>query len=93
MISLNGTPQTNPGFWNAIDPTTFISDIETPVQIQVGSADMVVPPNFSQELNTQLENSGKIVTFHSYPGADHNLSPDTTAAMAEAVIFFNQYMK
>jgi dipeptidyl aminopeptidase/acylaminoacyl peptidase len=93
MISLNGTPQSNPGFWNAIDPTTFLSDIETPVQIQVGSADMVVPPNFSQELNTQLENSGKIVTFHSYPGADHNLSPDTTAAMAEAVIFFNQYLK
>jgi len=93
MVSLNGTPQSNPGFWNAIDPTTFISDIETPLQIQVGSADMVVPPNFSDELNAALENSGKNVTFHSYPGADHNLSPDTTTAMAEAVAFLNQYLK
>ena len=93
MVSLNGTPQTNPAFWNAIDPTYFISDIEAPVQIQVGSADMVVPPKFSQELNAQLQNFGKTVTFHLYPGADHNLAPDTTAAMAEAVTFFNKYLK
>jgi dipeptidyl aminopeptidase/acylaminoacyl peptidase len=93
MVSLHGTPQTNPGFWDAIDLTQFISDIDTPVQIQVGSADVVVPPDFSLELNTQLKNSGKSVSFHSYPGADHNLSPDTTAAMAEAVTFFNQYPK
>jgi len=93
MVNLNGTPQTNPDFWNAIDPTTFISDIDTPLQIQVGSADMVVPPKFSQELNAQLKNAGKSVSLHSYPGADHNMSPDTSAAMAEAVTFFNQYLK
>ena len=93
MVSLHGTPQTNPGFWNAIDPTYFISDIGTPVQIQVGSADVEVPPSFSQGLVVQLQNAGKTVTYHSYPGADHNLSPDTAAAMAEAVSFFNQYLK
>ena len=93
MVSLHGTPQTNPGYWNTIDPTYFISDIETPVQIQVGSADVVVPPGFSQQLTAQLQNVGKSVTYHSYPSADHNLSPDTSAAMAEAVAFFNQYLK
>ncbi len=93
MVSLNGAPQTNPGFWNAIDPTYFISDIETPVQIQVGGADVEVPPSFSQGLEVQLQNAGKTVSYHSYPGADHNLSPDTAAAMAEAVSFFNQYLK
>ena len=93
MVSLHATPQTNPSFWNAIDPTYFISDIETPVQIQVGNADVVVPPSFSQGLTTQLQNAGKSVTYHLYPGADHNLSPDTAAAMAEAVSFFNQYLK
>jgi fermentation-respiration switch protein FrsA (DUF1100 family) len=93
MVSLHGTPQTNPGFWNAIDPTRFISDIGTPVQIQVGSVDMVVPPNFSQGLAAQLQSAGISVTYHSYPGADHNLSPDTAAAMAEAVAFFNHYLK
>ena len=93
MVSLHGTPQTNPGFWNAIDPTYFISDIGTPVQIQVGGADVEVPPSFSQGLTVQLQNAGKSVAYHSYPGADHNLSPDTAAAMAEAVSFFNQYLK
>jgi len=63
------------------------------VQIQVGSADVVVPPSFSQGLTVQLQNAGKSVTHHSYLGADHNLSPDTAAAMAEAVLFFNQYLK
>ena len=93
MVSLHGTPQTNPSFWNAMDPTYFISDIGTPVQIQVGSADVVVPPSFSRGLTAQLQNAGKSVTYHLYPGADHNLSPDTVAAMAEAVSFFNQYLK
>ncbi|MCX6083119.1 MAG: alpha/beta fold hydrolase [Chloroflexi bacterium] len=93
MVRVNGTPQTNPVFWNTIDPTSFIPNIETPLHIQVGSADLVVPPAFSQELNAQLKNAGKSVTLHVYPGSDHNLSPDTTAAMAEAVTFFNQYLK
>lgn len=93
MVSLHGTPQTNPGFWSVIDPTYFIADIETPALIQVGSADVVVPPSFSQVLAAQMQNAGKTVTYHSYPGADHNLSPDTAAAMAEAVTFFNQYLK
>jgi fermentation-respiration switch protein FrsA (DUF1100 family) len=93
MASVHGTPQTNPGYWDAIDPTSFVADIDTPVLIQVGSADEVVPPGFSQELAAQLQAVGKSVSFHVYPGADHNLSPDTDAAVAEAIAFFDQYLK
>ncbi len=93
MVALHGTPQTNPAFWSAIDPGTFLSDVQAPVLIQVGTADAVVPPSFSQGLAAQLQAAGKTVTFHTYPGADHNLSPDTAAAMAEAVTFFDQYLK
>lgn len=93
MVSDHGTPQSNPDFWDAIDPTTFISDIETPVLVQVGSADVVMPPAFSQALTAQLQAAGKDATYHSYPDADHNLAPDTTAAMLEAVAFFDQYLK
>ncbi len=93
MVGAHGTPQTNPGFWNAIDPTYFISDIQPPVLIQVGTADVVVPESFSLGLVAQLQSAGKSVTYHIYPGADHNLSPDTSAAMAEAIAFFNKYLK
>ena len=93
MVSDHGTPQSNPAYWNAVDPTYFVSDIDAPVLIQVGSADVVVPPSFSQELTLELQNAGKSVSLHTYPGADHNLSPETSAAMAEAVAFFDQYLK
>jgi uncharacterized protein len=93
MVAAHGTPQANPGYWNAIDPTYFTSDITTPVLVQVGSADNVVPPSFSEELTAQLQGAGKSVSFHLYSGADHNMSPDTGAAMTEAVAFFNQYLK
>ncbi len=93
MVSLHGTPQTNPDFWNAIDPTNFVSDVNAPVLIQVGTADTVVPPSFSQELAGRLQSAGKSVTLHVYPGADHNLAPDTSTAAAEAIAFFNQQLK
>jgi uncharacterized protein len=93
MIKDHATPATNPTYWNAIDPTKFVSDITTPVQIQVGNADTEVPPEFSSTLDTSLQKAQKIVDYHIYPGADHNLSPDTSSAMAETIRFFNKYLK
>ena len=68
----------------------------TPGQASVqatATADTVVPPGFSQGLAAQLQQAGKNVTLHVYPGADHNLSPDTAAAVHEALAFFDQYLK
>ncbi len=93
MVAQYGTPQSDPNFWNPIDPTNYVSDINTPVLVQVGTADTVVPPSFSQDLANELQAAGKNVNLHVYPGADHNLSPDTSAAVQEAINFFNQYLK
>ncbi len=93
MVAAHGDPQSNPTFWNAIDPNTFLSDVQAPMLIQVGTADAVVPPSFSQALATELQGLGKSVTIRSYTGADHNLSPYTPEAMAAAVAFFDQYLK
>ena len=88
-----GTQSNDPNYWNAIDPTQFISFITAPVQIQVGSADTDVPINFSTSLKDSLQKAGKNVSFYEYPGADHNLAPDTASAMATTVSFFNKYLK
>ena len=88
-----GTPDNDPGYWNAIDPTKFLSFISVPVEIQVGSADEDVPVDFSTSLYTSLQQAGKNVTFKEYSGADHNLAPDTVSAMAETIAFFNKYLK
>jgi dipeptidyl aminopeptidase/acylaminoacyl peptidase len=93
IVEAHGTPQSNPGFWNPIDPTQFISDIGAPVLIQVGSADTVVPPSFSEHLAAQLQSAGRSVQYHVYPDANHNLVPDTASALDEAIAFFNQYLR
>jgi dipeptidyl aminopeptidase/acylaminoacyl peptidase len=93
MVKENGTPSSNPLYWNAIDPTQFLSFITSPVQIQVGSGDVEVPTDFSSTLKNSLQKAGKLVDYRVYQGADHNLSPDTSSAMAVTVTFFNKYLK
>lgn len=93
LVKDHGTPQSNPNFWNPIDPTNYISDINAPMQIDVGTADQTVPPSFSTSLKDKLDKAGKTVEFYSYPGADHNLSPDSSIAMQHSIDFFNKYLK
>ena len=93
ILQKNGTPQSNPGYWNAIDPTKFLSSVSVPVQIQVGAADEVVPPSFASSLRDELQAAGKTVDYHSYPGADHSLAPDTAQAMQTTIAFLNKYLK
>lgn len=93
MVTENGTPSSNPDYWNSIDPTKCLIDINTPIQILVGTADKAVPPNFSSSLRDLLQSTGKTVDYHEYVGADHNISPVTESALKEVVIFFDKYLK
>ena len=93
MVQDHGTPAADPSYWNAIDPVKFIADISAPVEIQAGTADDAVPPDFSSSLNDRLKAAGKTVKYHEYSGANHNLYPDTNSAMSETVNFFNRYLK
>jgi dipeptidyl aminopeptidase/acylaminoacyl peptidase len=88
-----GTPQQNPAFWNSIDPTYFLSDITTPIQLDVGGADEEVPPAFSESLYNKLKKLGKTVELYSYPGSDHNIAQGFDLAMQRSVDFFNKYLK
>lgn len=93
MIIDHGTPDKNPDYWNRMDPTKYIKDITAPVQIQVGTNDTAVLPNFSLFLRDVLQNTGKTVDYHVYSGADHNLSPVASAALTETIAFFDKYLK
>jgi dipeptidyl aminopeptidase/acylaminoacyl peptidase len=88
-----GTPQQNPAFWNSIDPTYFLSDIKTPIQLDVGGADEEVPPAFSDSLYNKLKNLSKTAEFYTYPGSDHNISQGFDLAMQRSIDFFNKYLK
>jgi dipeptidyl aminopeptidase/acylaminoacyl peptidase len=93
MINDHGTPSNNPDYWNAIDPTKYLKDVTMPIQIQVGTADTTVPPNFSSSFKDELQRLGKTVDYREYIGADHNLYPDTSTALKEVVAFFDKYLK
>ena len=94
IVEKYGTPQTNPDFWNSIDPTAYVSDITAPVQLDVGSNDQEVPVAFSESLRDKLQQAGKTVEFYSYSGGDHNISaPNFSPAMKNSLDFFNKYLK
>lgn len=93
FVQQYGTPQTNPQFWNAVDPTMFVKDITAPVQLDAGGADEEVPVAFSLSLRDKLQQAGKTVEFYEYPGSDHNISQGFNLAMERSIAFFDKYLK
>jgi dipeptidyl aminopeptidase/acylaminoacyl peptidase len=93
LIGQYKTPNENPGFWNSIDPTYFISDITAPIQLDVGGADEEVPIAFSESLNNKLKAEGKTVEYYVYPGSDHNIKQGFSLAMQRSVDFFDGILK
>lgn len=93
LEKIYGDYKTKPGFWNSVDPTYFIKDIVTPIQIHVGLSDNQVPPDFSQSLYQKLQKENKTSEFYSYPNTDHNLSQSFSIAMKRSIEFFDKYLK
>lgn len=93
LEGMYGTPQTNPTFWNSVDPNSYLKEIKAPVQIDVGLADTQVPPDFSTGLYTRLKAAGKTVQYYEYPGSNHDINQSFTLAMQRTISFFNSYLK
>jgi uncharacterized protein len=93
LASVYGKPTDNPTFWNSVDPTFFLKDINTPIQIQVGLADTQVPPSFSKGLYSKLKSLGKTIEYFEYPGNNHDINQSFTPAINRTVSFFNRYLK
>lgn len=93
LIGIYGTPSDNPDFWNSIDPTFYLSDITTPLQINVGLADNQVPPDFSSMLYNKMKALGKVVDYNAYPGANHDINQSFTNAMNATINFYDSYLK
>jgi len=88
-----GTPEENPTFWAAISASSYFRDISGPVQFHHGTADTVVPYEWSETMVSQLEEAGQTVEFYSYAGDNHNLSNQFGTAMARSIQFFDTYVK
>jgi dipeptidyl aminopeptidase/acylaminoacyl peptidase len=94
VFSVVGTPESNPDFWNSVDPTNYVKDIVTPVQLHAGLDDHAVPWEFSENLKKKLEKVGKKAELYTYSGEDHNLvGPDFHLAMQRSLDYFDKYLR
>lgn len=73
-------------------PLHYLAWITAPLQIHQGTNDREVPFWWSDELVTALKKQKTAVTYFTYPGADHNLSPTGwNDAVAHSVDFYTSY--
>jgi dipeptidyl aminopeptidase/acylaminoacyl peptidase len=94
LIATYGYPKDNPEFWSAIDPLSYLSEINIPIQLHVGEKDEEVPTKFSEDLHTQLLSLGKTSEYYIYPNGDHNIvNPNYHLAMQRTIEFFDKYLK
>ena len=88
-----GTPEQNPQFYASISPNSYLKDISGPLQLHHGTADESVPVEFSDTLEKQMKDAGKSVEYFKYPGDNHNIANNLSAALQRSVAFFDKYVK
>lgn len=93
LVAEFGEPETNPEFWNSISANAFLKDVSGPIQIHHGTADTSVPVAFSEKLDVQLKEVGKVSELFIYQGDDHNLAGNLGVALNRSVEFFDKYLK
>ncbi len=93
FTKLHGTPDSNPEFWNAIDPMAHLNYFNTPVQLHHSRGDETVNYRLSEELAKTLTKAGKPNELYLYEGDDHNISANFNTAMQRSVEFFDKYLK
>jgi len=62
-------------FLRATSPLFHFHFVACPVQIHIGTADTVTPPDWSRALRDSLQLAGKEVAYFEYPGEGHAFSP------------------
>lgn len=93
LVATYGEPESNPEFWNSISANFYLPDLSGPVQLHHGTADSSVPVTFSQDLDEQIIQAGKTSELYTYPGDDHNIAGNLSAALSRSVTFFDRYLK
>ncbi|RJQ36903.1 alpha/beta fold hydrolase [Candidatus Microgenomates bacterium] len=91
IFKVIGTPEKNPLLWQSLSPLSYLNNIDVPVQINHGTADEMVPYEWSVELYDDLLSLNKKAVLFSYNNDNHNLSGSRDEALKNALDFFNQF--
>lgn len=66
--------------------------IQAPILLHQGTADDAVPVEWSAELAQTLKDLDVDLTFHTYPGADHNMVGSWDTVISRDIEFFTQHL-
>ena len=66
--------------------------LTVPLLVHHGTSDESVPYEWGTTLVQKLKDSGKTVTFYSYPRANHDISSGWSTALNRDITFFNSLM-
>lgn len=87
LVLVHGTYDENPEYWDAVSSLTFVDRAASPLLIVHGTADEVVPPEWSRELAAAWTAAGKDVRLIEIEGADHMFAPHRDEVFAEVEAF------
>ncbi len=93
ILSLYGSPETNPKFWAKLSAENYLKNIKAPIAIFHGSRDDSVPLEWSDKLNKALKKEGKVVFYYVFPGEKHEFGKSWPAFMKRSVEFFDKFVK
>lgn len=85
-----GSPEENPGAWNALSASSFYDRIRTPVLVFHGANDSDVPKAWSDTLVRRLRQLKKDVTYVEYPSERHEFVSEWSDFMQKSLRFFQE---
>ncbi len=91
-VELNGTRESNPGFWRALSPQAYFDRITAPVLLFHGDRDKDVPKEWSDDLSRRLRDLGKDITYVEYAGEGHEYGPRWPDFMSKTADFFRAHL-
>jgi dipeptidyl aminopeptidase/acylaminoacyl peptidase len=92
-VTMFGTPQENPTFWDSISASSYLEQLSGPLQLHHGTADEDVPVEFSIRLAELARADGMLADLYTYDGDNHNIAKYFTLAMDRTIEFFDQHLK
>ena len=88
-----GSVESNPQFWNSISANGYLRDLNGPIQLHHGTADVDVPWEFAQMLYDEMLQANKVAELYLYEGDNHNISNSFDLAMQRTIELFDRYLK
>jgi len=87
-----GTPDDNPGHWEAISADQHFDRVTEPVLMHHGTDDTTCPPRWARHTAREMEQAGVDVTLEWYEGEGHTFEAAFDPAMRRTVAFLERHL-